>query len=143
MFRFFRKKPQREPIEHPDLGLLEPGDGDCWNVRVELGGATVTLSIDGEECPEEQALTQALTLVREAASFAERVAAFLREESASPHWRPPDAGVDHSETIAALRIESVFIRSDGAGLIYFNGPGHFAWRCEMKGGVPRGLGFDS
>lgn len=127
----------------PELGLLQPGDGDCWEARVELGGAMVTLSIDGGEQPDEEALAQALTLVRNAAGFAENVAAFIRQESVSSCWRPPNAGVDHSETIAALRIESVFIRGDGGGTIFFDGPGHFVWRCEIESGAPRELGFDS
>jgi hypothetical protein len=119
MFGLFGKKaPLREPIEHPELGLLEPGD-DCWDVRIELGGAPVTVSIAGWERPEEQ------------------------HESVRSYWRPPNAGLDHSKTIAALRIESIFIGRDGDGMIFFVNPGHFVWRCDMEGGVPQGLGFDS
>jgi hypothetical protein len=143
MFGFLRKKPQRQPFVHPELGRLEPGESGGWDARVMLDGAPITLSIDGGDRPDEEALARALTLFRNPTAFAEKVSSFLQHESASSQWRPPNAGLDHSHTIASLRIEAVLLGGDGGGMIYFESEDERVWRCDLEGGAPRDLGFDS
>jgi hypothetical protein len=137
----------RDPVGQVDdeqLGPLVLNDGGaegCWVARPTAQGRPVCFQIGGRYEPDPALIARARDLLGSFDRFAADVAAFLAAEAARAPWSP------FAAEIRALVIRDICLfwpqRPDD-GMIFFDGPDECrCWRCDLIGGVPGGLGFDS
>jgi hypothetical protein len=131
-------------VEDERLGALILNDGGaegCWVARVTAQGRPVTIQIGGRYEPDPALIERARDIAVSIDRLVAEVAAFLACEAARSEWEP------FAAEIRALAIRDICLfwpnRPD-EGMIFFDAPDEgLCWRCDLVGGVPSGLSFDS
>jgi hypothetical protein len=147
MFRFLKSffvDPTRDwkrVVDDSILGeLVLNEEATSWDARVAVGPRSIDIQIGGEGEPEPALIAEARRIMSNFEEFEASVKHFLVAES--PKYR----GLE--DEIRTLEIEGIGLwRPPCNGMVFFgplSEPEDFRlWRCDLKSGKPKDLGWDN
>jgi hypothetical protein len=138
---------RRSPVKIQDdvLGELTfDSEEDMWTARLEFDESNIEIAISGDvddAPPPETLLQRARQIAREPRTLADGIRALLGNAATNRRWAKY---ADEIKTLKPERVELPWIDRPLDGLIFFDGPSPLRiWRCDIIGGSPRDLSFDS
>ena len=135
--------PIAEKIEHPILGTLTwSSDDEAWVSDAAHAGLGFEFQISGTPEPDHRLIAHAVDIFNHKDDFASRVYQYVRSQiDALPGLR------SYRAEIEGLRIDRVCLfwphRPEDGMIALSGGWDYRAWRCDLIGRKPIGLGFDS